>query len=108
MTDTTSPTPVKRLHTHTVVYEDTEDILCAVRAMQGRSTKAIAQELGITESKVQYRIKKAQDSVQTRFRADYRNGTGQVTKDMLKATERVARGFVARKIAVQFEHLKLA
>lgn len=92
----------RKLCTHTIVFTDLTEKMVAVRAMQGRTTKAIAQEFGITESEAQYRILKAQKSVNTRFRADYRNGDGAVAQKMLKATEQIGLQVVERKIAPKF------
>lgn len=91
-----------KLRTHTVVFTDVTDILVAVRGMQGRTTKAIAHELGITESQAQYRILKAQKTMSTRFRADYRGGTGKIAMQMLKATERIGMKIVRQDVAPKF------
>lgn len=104
----TKPTPSKikkearKLCTHTIVFTDHTDKLVAVRAMQGRTTKAIAHELGITESEAQYRITKAQNSMNTRFRSDYRSGNGGMAQKILRATEHICLNVVERKIAPQF------
>lgn len=92
----------RKLCTHTIVFTDSTDKLCAVRAMQGRSTKAIAAELGITLSEAQYRIIKAQKSLNTRFRRDYRNGDGAVVRKMMKVTEGIGMSCVERQIAPKF------
>ena len=92
----------RKLCTHTVVFTDLTEKMIAVRAMQGRSTKAIAQEFGITDSKAQYRILKAQKSLNTRFRRDYRNGDSKFAKRMLKATEQIGLAVVEKQITPQF------
>jgi len=92
----------RKLCTHTVVFTDATDVLVAVRGMQGRTTKSIAHELGISESQAQYRIMKAQNSLKTRFRRDYRDGTGEVAKKMLRATEAIGMAVVERKVAPKF------
>lgn len=92
----------RRMCRHTIVFTDELDILVGVRAMQGRTTKSIADELGLTESQVSYRIKKAQDSVKTKFRHDYRNGEGKLAKRMARASESIAVEFVQKQIAPQF------
>jgi len=92
----------RKLCRHTVVFTDTSDVLVAVRGMQGRTTKAIARELGITESQAQYRILKAQKSVGAKFRADYRGGNGPIASQMLKATERIGRAVIRSQVAPQF------
>ena len=92
----------RKLCRHTVIFTDATDVLVAVRGMQGRTTKAIAHELGITESQAQCRILKAQKSMGTRFRADYRGGSGAVAQQMLKATERIGMGVVRKEIAPKF------
>jgi len=92
----------RKLCTHTIVFTDPTEKLVAVRAMQGRSTKAIAHELKITESEAQYRVTKAQRALGTYFRADYRNGTGNVVKKMMRATENIGLRVVERQIAPKF------
>lgn len=106
MSFTKTPSRIKRearkLCQHTVVFTDTTDVLVAVRGMQGRTTKAIARELGITESQAQYRILKAQKSMGTRFRADYRGGTGGIAAKMLRATETIGMAVVRKQVAPKF------
>jgi DNA-binding Lrp family transcriptional regulator len=92
----------RKLCRHKIVYTDISDIMVAVRAMQGRSTKAIAAELGVSETQAQYRVMKAQDSMGTKFRSDYRNGTGAIAKKMLRATEAIGIRVVERQIAPKF------
>lgn len=92
----------RKLCRHKIVYTDISDILVASRAIQGRSTRAVATELGISESQAQYRISKAQRRLGVKFRADYRNGTGAVAKRMLKATEQIAMKFVRNEVAPKF------
>lgn len=92
----------RKLCTHTIVFTDKTEKLVAVRAMQGRSTKAIAKEFDITEHEAQYRITKAQASLGTYFRADYRNGKSALAQRMLKATERLGLQVVEQRIAPQF------
>jgi DNA-binding NarL/FixJ family response regulator len=94
--------PKQSLKTHTVVYSAITDIRCAVMAMQGQTTKSIARELGITEAKVQYRIQKAQDSLNCRFRADFRNGRSETAKYVLAASNRFAEQIVRKQIAPKF------
>lgn len=96
----------KRLHTHKVVFTGSVDIECAVRAMLGQTTRAIAEALGISESMAQYRIQKAQDSVQTRFRSDYRNCTSLVAKNAFAASRKFAWKEVESSIAPRFTHLR--
>jgi len=98
-------TEARKLCRHTSVFTDTTDVRVAVRGMQGRTTKSIARELGLTESQVQYRILKAQKSVATKFRADYRNGDGPIAMQMLKATEKIGMGIVRQQIAPKFVEL---
>lgn len=92
----------RKLCRHKIVFTDISDVLVAVRAMQGRSTKAIANELGVSETQAQYRIMKAQDALGTKFRSDYRNGLGPVAKKMLRATEAIGLRVVERQIAPKF------
>lgn len=92
----------RRLCTHQIVYTKFVDMLVVARSMQGMSTKAIANETGLSESCVQYRILKAQHSVNLKFRADYRNGDGPLVARMLKSTEKVALDYISDVIAPQF------
>lgn len=97
----------RQLCRHTVCFADAESKLIVARAIQGRTTKAIATELRLTPSKVQYAILKAQRSLGTKvkFRRDYRNGTGTMAKQMLHATEKVALKMVSNRIAPKFASL---
>jgi hypothetical protein len=94
----------RRLCRHTVCYTDAQSRMVAARALQGITTKAIAEELGITQSQVQYAILKAQHSlgVDVRFRRDYRNGKGPVAQRMMQSTQKIALQTVSRKIAPKF------
>lgn len=92
----------RKLCTHTVVFTNPMEKMVAVRAMQGRSTKAIAQEFKITVSRAQYRVTKAQAVLGTYFRADYRNGTGAVVKKMMRATQEIGLKVVEQQIAPKF------
>lgn len=92
----------RRLCRHTVVYTAVQDIQVAVLALQGRTTKSISKQVGISESMVQYRIMKAQRSMNTRFRADYRGGCGALAVEMSQATYGLAARFVNAKIAPKF------
>lgn len=87
---------------HTVVFTDKADILCAVRAMQGRSTASIAEELDLTFSQVTYRIIKAQRSIGTRFRSAYRDGTSDMAKRMIRATQQFGITQVQNLVAPKF------
>ena len=93
---------------HKIVYTDIADVLVVVRALQGRSTASIAREFHMTESKVNYRIYKAQQEMDTSFRGDYRNGLGIVARKMAKATTDVALGYVRNEIAPKFIPLAAA
>lgn len=87
---------------HTIVYTDAVDKMVAVRAMQGRTTKAIAKEFRLTMSEVQYRITKAQDAQKTKFRADARSGNGELAREMLDMTTKIALRIVTSEIAPKF------
>jgi hypothetical protein len=91
----------RQLCRHKIVFSDWIDILCAVRAMQGRTTKAIANEFGLSEAQTQYRISKAQHTIskETRFRSDYRTGMNGFAKQMLAATEQLGVSFIKKKVA---------
>ena len=84
--------------------------MIAARALQGITTKAIADELGITEAQVQYAILKAQRSqgADVRFRRDYRNGDSPLARQILQRTQQIALNVVSRKIAPKFIRLAAA
>jgi DNA-binding NarL/FixJ family response regulator len=92
----------RALCTHTIVYTDAESKIIATRAMQGRTTREIADELGLPITTVQYRITKAQDSLGIKFRAEYRSGTSKLVREMLRRTEPMAMRIVEKEIAPQF------
>lgn len=92
----------RALCTHTVVYTDRESKLIATRALQGRTTKEIADELGVSETTAQYRIAKAQDWMGIKFRAEYRSGKSKLVREMLRKTEHMAMRIVETKIAPHF------
>ena len=92
----------RKLCTHTIVFTDPTEKRAASLALQGITTKAIAEKLGLTEHEAQYRVNKAQKSLNTRFRRDYRNGASPVAQQMLRATERIALRVIERKVAPQF------
>jgi hypothetical protein len=94
----------RRACTHTVVYTDPTDRLIGALALQGISTKAIANMAGLSESAAQYRVCKAQNSFGDgrRFRRDYRSGKGAVVQKMLKATQVIALQVVDKQIAPKF------
>ncbi len=92
----------RALCTHTIVYTDPESKLIATRALQGRTTREIADELGVTVTTAQYRIGKAQDSMGIKFRAEYRSGRSKLVREMLRRTESLAMRVVETKIAPQF------
>lgn len=92
----------RKLCTQTVVYTDLTDAMVLVRALAGRTTKAIAREFKLTESEAQYRITKAQKDAGTYFRADYRNGTSTIAQEMLHATEAIGLSHVRKTIVPRF------
>ena len=66
-----------KLHTHVVVFKKgSEEERVAIKAQAGKTTKTIAKEMGLSEAQVQFRIKKAQDRLGVKFRAEYRGGGG--------------------------------
>lgn len=93
----------KRLHTHKVTFTKTDDVDCAALAMAGWSTKAIASELGISESQAQYRIAKAQKSIDSRFRQEYRGGTSKFAKLAARLLRDKSHRFIATNIAPKFQ-----
>lgn len=95
----------RKLCTHTVVFVDPTDVAVVMRSLQGRTTRAIAREFSMTEAQVQYRISKAQKSIKARFRADYRNGSSELSQQMLAATDKFARVVVQDKVAPKFAAL---
>jgi len=92
----------RKLCRHTVVYTDVTDIEVVVMALQGRTTKSIARELKITPSMAQYRILKAQRSLNTRFRNNYRNCEGGLVRDMMIVTHDMAARYVRQSVATKF------
>lgn len=92
----------RKLCRHTITYTQPVDAMCAVRAMQGRTTLSIAEELGLSISQVSYRIIKAQKWMKTRFRSEYRNGTSSMAMHMLRATEKFGIAEVREHIAPHF------
>ena len=107
MSTTEMEKKARRLCRHTVCYTDALTRTIAMRAMQGFTTKAIAAELGITQSRVQYAILKAQHSLgnNIKFRHDYRNATSPLAKQMIAATEAFASREVRTKLAAKFARL---
>lgn len=104
MNEETIEKKARKLCRHTVCYTDHVSRLIAIRALQGVTTKAIAEELEITPVRVQYAILKAQHALgaNVRFRRDYRNGKGSFAESLLRATEGAAEKLVHRKIAPIF------
>lgn len=100
----------RKLCRHTICYTDAQSRMIAARALQGITTKAIAKELDITESQVQYAILKAQRSlgIDVRFRRDYRNGESRLARQILQSTQKIALNVVSRKIAPNFVRLAAA
>lgn len=92
---------------HTVCFTDAQSRLIAARALQGISTKAIADELGISIGQAQYAITKAQRSLgdEVRFRRDYRNGKGKFVRKMVQSTQKIALSLVSQKITPKFVKL---
>lgn len=93
-------TTAKRLHTHKVVFTAQDDVECAIRALLGQSTVAIAAATGLSESQVQYRVSKARIN-----RWEFRNGQSWMAKQMIRQMRPVASSHVANHIAPQFSHL---
>lgn len=92
----------RKLCTHTIVFTDPVSKRAGALALRGISTKAIAEELGITMHEAQYRVDKAQKSQGYRYRAAYRNGSTPLAKKMLRATEDIALHEIERNVAPQF------
>lgn len=97
----------RKMCRHTVCFADAQSRMIAARAMQGRSTKAIAEELGISVGQAQYAITKAQHSLgdDVRFRRDYRSGDNKFVRQMMQATQKVALKMVTREITPHFAKL---
>jgi len=97
----------RKLCRHTICYTDAQSRMIAARALQGITTKAIADELDITPSQVQYAILKAQHSLgsNVRFRRDYRNGDSPLARRILQITQKIALDVVTRKITPKFVKL---
>lgn len=97
----------RKMCRHTVCFTDPQSRLIAARAMQGISTKAIADELGISLGQAQYAITKAQHSLgdDVRLRRDYRNGNGKFVRKMMQATQKMALKMVSNEITPHFARL---
>jgi DNA-binding NarL/FixJ family response regulator len=95
----------RKLCTHTIVFRDPMEQLVVARALAGRTTASIAEEFGLTESQVTYRIVKAQRSLGARFRYEYRHGSTPLARAMAAATERMAIRLVTTKIMPKFRKL---
>jgi len=68
---------ILKLHTHVIVFKkDSIEELVAIKAQAGKTTRRIAEETGLTEAQVQYRISKAQNELGISFRKEFRNGGG--------------------------------
>jgi hypothetical protein len=103
MADTTKvEKAARKLCTHTVCFTDAQSRRIAILALQGMTTRAIADELRISTAVAQYAILKAQRSLGVRFRHDYRNGNSRLARQMMHSTENLARHFVSRSIAPKF------
>ncbi len=103
------PNGIKRearaLCTHTIVYRDIVEKLVVARALAGRTTASIAEEFGLSEWQVSYRISKAQRALGVRFRAEYRNGTSKLARAMALRSQDLALQMVTRKITPKFAPL---
>lgn len=94
----------KRLHTHAVVFrENSDEEDCAVRAMFGQSTKAIADARGLSEGQVQYRIGKAGLAGE---RQSYRSGKSSMSKLVYRLGRTAARNVVRKEIAPKFDSVQ--
>lgn len=90
---------------HVIVYTELTDMMVLARAMQGRTTKAIARELGLSAAMVQYRIQKAQRALKTRFRSSYRGSDTPEVRQLLKSTEAAALRRVREEVTPIFKPL---
>lgn len=92
----------QRMCRHTIVYVDMVEKLVVARSMAGRTTASIAAEFGLSESQVAYRVKKAQDSLGQKFRAEYRHGTTPLARAMAYMAEGIGLKAVTRTITPKF------
>lgn len=91
----------RRIHTHTVVFESSQDVECACRALLGQTTDAICRETGLSKGQVQYRIHKAQID-----RMAYRHGRTSFSKVVIDNCYGMAEQIVSKNIAPKFAKLK--
>lgn len=101
MAKTDTVQKIKRLHTHTVVFEAVNDVECACLALLGQTTSAIARETGLSESQVQYRVSKAGIK-----RWDFRNGRSTLAREMIERCYGSAQKEVEHQIAPKFAKYK--
>lgn len=86
-----------RLHTHTVVFTDGEDLECAILGLLGASTKGIIAATGLTLGQVKYRIKKA--DIQRR---EFRDGRTPFAKRIINLGRGDAHQVVQRTVVPKF------
>jgi hypothetical protein len=91
-----------KLHTHVVVFKsNSAEETVAAMAQFGQTTKAIAGRTGLSAAQVQYRISKAQNTMGTRFRADFRNGSV-MAQTVMKTHMGTARNVIQKNVTVKF------
>lgn len=82
---------LKRHTRHKIVYDGSivGDIEVVMLAMSGMTTKAIAQETGLSPTQVQYRISKAQrgEGLEIGYRAQWRSGSSPWLKQFRRVVQ---------------------
>jgi DNA-binding Lrp family transcriptional regulator len=73
----------------------------AAMAQFGQTTRAIAERTGLSAAQVQYRVSKAQNTMGTRFRADFRNGSD-MAQTVMKTHMGAARSVIQKNVTVKF------
>ena len=97
MTKAAQQKQATRLHTHTVIFRDGDDVEVAIRALLGQSTKAICKATGLPPHQVQYRVSKAGIN-----RWDFRHGRTPLAQQMIEAGWQPALQQVSQKITPKF------
>jgi DNA-binding NarL/FixJ family response regulator len=91
-----------KLHTHVVVFKSNSmEETVAAMAQFGQTTKAIAERTGLSPAQVQYRVSKAQNTMGTRFRSDFRNYS-EMAQTVMKTHMGTARNVIQKNVAVKF------
>jgi hypothetical protein len=82
-----------------LLYNEDDFQVCLMGSL-GMSTKAICESTGLSHCQVTYRLNKAQVS-----RAQYRNGTSAVAKELMKRNTHFAAPIVKKEINKRLKEL---